>query len=749
MSLATSGRTFELVLTPHDLRAPGFQALETRDGGVVGETAQIPVQTYKGTAEGVDGATVRASASEEGLEAVVLADTEQYYIEPARRYAASAGTDEYVVYKASDVHEAQPDSCGVTAAAKVSNAARQVAASAAPAGVSLPLGRVLEIATEADFEFVTAAGGAARANSQILSTLNLIEGLYERELGISFAITFQHAWTTNDPYTSTDALVLLTQFRQHWNTNFGSVRRDIAHLWTGKDTDSGGIAGGNCLGYGLTRGIRARTTAHEIGHNLGANHPDQQSPPVTECEGTLMQSFQAKLMTFCPYSRSEIAAFVTESMPCLAAAPSKCARLALSPSGGSALASGGPGAFTVDAPPDCSWSARSSAGWLAVASGGTRAGAGIVNYTASPNATGIARVGTITVGSRAFALTQDAASCASSLAPVAWWRAEGTTNDSAGQNHGALLETGTYGAGRIGRAFHFSSAAIFEEQFYAPTAGLPKGSKDRTVELWFSVEGYFGTATGKLASFETIQPGSTYFELSVSGNESGKVFFTSRSGDTIGSLTSSASFQLGRWHHLALTTQGATATMYLDGRLVAQGQAPVSIPENAVFLAGNQLKGSLDEISVYDRALSPAEIQRVFAGGKCGARLTLLTEHGSARAVAVDSVTLVRDPFPFTTRHNMSADRRTRVTLFATNLEPAAGGPAAVTAQAEDAQRRVFPLTVEYAGSVPHFPWLTQIVVRLPDGLSAGGDVWVSITQSGKVSNKALIRVTPAGSGAP
>ena len=122
----------------------------------------------------------------------------------------------------------------------------------------------------------------------------------------------------------------------------------------------------------------------------------------------------------------------------------------------------------------------------------------------------------------------------------------------------------------------------------------------------------------------------------------------------------------------------------------------------------------------------------------------LLTEEGTGRAVALDSVTWVRDPFPVVTTNNFSLDARTRVMLFAThvNLTPAEG-TSAVTAQAEDSQNRIFMLPVEFVGKVPGFDWLTQVNVKLPDELKNLGEVQVSINVRGVSSNKAPLRVAP------
>ena len=120
----------------------------------------------------------------------------------------------------------------------------------------------------------------------------------------------------------------------------------------------------------------------------------------------------------------------------------------------------------------------------------------------------------------------------------------------------------------------------------------------------------------------------------------------------------------------------------------------------------------------------------------------LLTEGNSNRAAALDSVTMLRAPFPLVTAHNFSGDGRTRITLLAANIDLAANeDTSVVTVQAEDAQQRVYPLAVEYVGKVPNAAWLTQVVVRLPDQPVNPGDLWVSIKLRDAFSNRALISV--------
>jgi uncharacterized delta-60 repeat protein len=153
-------------------------------------------------------------------------------------------------------------------------------------------------------------------------------------------------------------------------------------------------------------------------------------------------------------------------------------------------------------------------------------------------------------------------------------------------------------------------------------------------------------------------------------------------------------------------------------------------PDGRVIIGGN--------FNFYN-GTSRNDIARLFAPA-----WAILTEPNSERAIAFDSVTMMRDPFPISTNQNFSGDQHTRIMLFAINLELQPGEAfSVVTAQAEDSQHRVFPLPVEYVGKVPGFSWLSQVNVRLRDELANAGDVQVSISLRGVASNKALISIKP------
>jgi uncharacterized delta-60 repeat protein len=128
----------------------------------------------------------------------------------------------------------------------------------------------------------------------------------------------------------------------------------------------------------------------------------------------------------------------------------------------------------------------------------------------------------------------------------------------------------------------------------------------------------------------------------------------------------------------------------------------------------------------------------------------LVSEANSTRAIALDSVLWLPEPFHLTYDHLWGTDSRTRIMLFAMNFELAQGeGASAVTATAQDGSNRIYPLTVEYVGKVPGAEWLTSVVVRLNDELGDVGDVLVRITYHGNVSNAVRLGIGHVGGGPP
>ncbi len=120
----------------------------------------------------------------------------------------------------------------------------------------------------------------------------------------------------------------------------------------------------------------------------------------------------------------------------------------------------------------------------------------------------------------------------------------------------------------------------------------------------------------------------------------------------------------------------------------------------------------------------------------------LLTQGTSDRAIAMHSTLFTDEPFAVRSRLNMSSDSRTRIMLFATNLDLLAGETtSSVSVRARDSRGINYDLPVEQVNKVPNFTWLSEVVVKLPDDTTITGDLVVTVGLRGAVSNAARVGI--------
>jgi uncharacterized protein (DUF1800 family) len=126
----------------------------------------------------------------------------------------------------------------------------------------------------------------------------------------------------------------------------------------------------------------------------------------------------------------------------------------------------------------------------------------------------------------------------------------------------------------------------------------------------------------------------------------------------------------------------------------------------------------------------------------------LISQATTTRAVAFESVTMKAEPFSPTATIAFSNDTRTRLCIFAMDLELLAGeGANAFSSDVQDGTGKIYPLRVEYVGRVPDFPGITMIVVRLADDLGDVGDVLLRLNLHGMSSNRVRVAIGHSGDG--
>lgn len=324
--LRAAGRNLELVVWKNDLLSPQYRAENTSAMGTVPIERPL-VNTYRGRIMGEVESEVRLTIDNGEIEGFFDIGSDRYFVEPAKRYSDSAADAQSVVYKEQDVREGNSFYCAAGLPQQIESGQAFVAENNVQAAVLAS--RNLEIATDADSQYVTILGGATQANSNITSILNMVEGTYATELDLEITITYQHTWTGTDPFAGSNSGDVLMNFMNHWNDNFPRTTypRDAAHLFSGKSyVQSAGVAfvGSICSSPSFSYGVSGYVAwapgkylipAHEIGHNLGGDHAEA----AQGCGNTIMNAFlgSGAVLTFCPFSRNQIGTYISQSGGCL------------------------------------------------------------------------------------------------------------------------------------------------------------------------------------------------------------------------------------------------------------------------------------------------------------------------------------------------------------------------------------------------------------------------------------------------
>jgi|GEM_PF-6058399 len=280
VAVPTSERVVEIGFAPRTIAASDYGA-EVVDTRGMRRGARAPrVTTYTGRVENGgarDFAKLAYSAEDGALEGLLRIDGRFYEL------AANLAQGDWLI-DVREVDEARiaalARACGVTRESTLSAPLGSMTASTTAAATALD---EIELATEADALMVQQHGGVSAANARILSFVNMMNGIYETDLGLTNCVVHQRAHASADPYTTTDAGNLLTAFGTNFRTNV-AARYDNALLFSGRNLDGStvGIAwvSATCSNYafgvvqvlGMSDFEAMLIASHELGHNLGADH---------------------------------------------------------------------------------------------------------------------------------------------------------------------------------------------------------------------------------------------------------------------------------------------------------------------------------------------------------------------------------------------------------------------------------------------------------------------------------------------
>jgi Concanavalin A-like lectin/glucanases superfamily/Immunoglobulin domain/Immunoglobulin I-set domain len=201
------------------------------------------------------------------------------------------------------------------------------------------------------------------------------------------------------------------------------------------------------------------------------------------------------------------------------------------------------------------------------------------------------------------------------LAPtnmVSWWTADSLAADLQGTNHGSLNNT-TFSPGKVAQAFNLSGTNSFIQVPHSPSLNF---TNQISMLAWINPTSNTNV-TIRLLDKHTFG-GSDGYHLALATNR-----LQMKLGTVI--VNGRSTIPLNTFTFVAATFDGSSHKLYINGVLDTNLVSATTIPINAVALrigadlaGGSIYKGLIDEVMLFNRALTAAEIQSIYSAGTNG-----------------------------------------------------------------------------------------------------------------------------------
>ncbi len=236
--------------------------------------------------QGIDDptATLRFDLTPKGFHAQVISAHGTVYIDPYQ----PGDTEHYIAYNKQDHVRGERPRCEVTGEELVDDQPHSHADGAAVELASGDTLRTYRLAMATTGEYTAFHGGTVLDGlSAVLTTLNRVNGVYERDLSVRMVLVANNdllIYTNSgtDPYTNNNGGTMLGQNQSNINNLIGNANYDIGHVMS---TGGGGVAGLGvvCVTNQKARGVTGSGApigdafdvdyvAHEVGHQFRGDH---------------------------------------------------------------------------------------------------------------------------------------------------------------------------------------------------------------------------------------------------------------------------------------------------------------------------------------------------------------------------------------------------------------------------------------------------------------------------------------------
>jgi len=191
--------------------------------------------------------------------------------------------------------------------------------------------------------------------------------------------------------------------------------------------------------------------------------------------------------------------------------------------------------------------------------------------------------------------------------------------DATGHGHDGTCTAcpNSVGSGQVDKAYSFNS-----DRVDVPSAADLR-TETGTIAAWVVFDavpsaGQYACPFGVI--YDTIPNGNTW-QLCLRDSTQWAVFMQTQAGAI--SFTAATQVLTGAWHHMAITWTTSSATLFADGTAIASDAITPLVYDQGIMTFGADrlvqgtidvpMRGRLDEVKLFDRALTPQEIQALMA----------------------------------------------------------------------------------------------------------------------------------------
>ncbi len=228
---------------------------------------------------------------------------------------------------------------------------------------------------------------------------------------------------------------------------------------------------------------------------------------------------------------------------------------------------------------------------------------------------------------------------------VGWWQGDGNANDFLSIHDGSLGAEANFVSGYVEEAFNLDGIDDYVSIIDSNPSGQLDGFTELTIDVWIYPNTQLwqdgpNSINAIVSKYNTTMADGASYNMTLYNGKLRFAVFQSVNPEIWAGLESTTEILINEWSHVAAVWKGGTAfELYVNGIQVSGSPMSSGSPGSMMTMAENDVPvnfgrvesfsgsssgpsafyhGLIDEVEIFDRALTADEIQAIYAAGSVG-----------------------------------------------------------------------------------------------------------------------------------